>query len=141
RGYLNPDYFLGGRMRLDRAAAERAIRTRIAEPLGLSLIEAAAGIFRVVNENMVAALKVHVAERGHDPSRYALLAFGGAGPVHAYELARALKIGRIVSPLAAGATSALGFLATPVSFEFARSFVSRLDALEGPALRALYAEM
>src|SRR5207244_3084573 len=88
----------------------------------IELIEIGArGIFEVVTENMLAATKVHVAERGHDPRGYALVAFGGAGPVHAYALARALKLREIVCPRGAGVASALGFLTAPVAFELARS--------------------
>ncbi len=140
-GYLNPDYFLGGRMRLSVDGAREAIVRHVAAPLGLTAGQAASGIFRIVNENMVAATKTHAAERGADPRRFTLIAFGGAGPMHAYELARALKLPRIVIPLAAGATSALGFLVAPVSFDFARSLVSRLDRIDFEQLRAAFAQM
>ena len=91
-GYLNPDYFLGGRMRLDLAAAEAAIATHIAGPLGVDPIVAAHGIHQVVNESMIAATRIHVAERGADARRLKLMAFGGAGPIHAHQIARALKM-------------------------------------------------
>src|SRR5690606_8460392 len=100
-GYLNGDYFLGGRMRLDVEAAEQVIRTEIAEPMGLDVTEAAYGIFRVVNESMIAATRVHVAEQGADPRRLRLVAFGGAGPVHAHEIAKSLKMQGVIFPAAA----------------------------------------
>jgi N-methylhydantoinase A len=124
-GYLNPDYFLGGRMRLDRRAAEGAI-ARIGDPLGLTVIKAAAGIHQIVNENMISAARVHIAERGEDPRRLSLLAFGGAGPVHAHSIARALKMQGYICPAGAGVTSALGLLTAPAAFDFARTFVTRL---------------
>ncbi len=124
-GYLNPAYFLGGRMRLDRDAAERAVGT-LADALGLSTIEAAAGIHQIVNENMISATRVHVAERGEDPRRLSLLAFGGAGPVHAYAIAQALKMRGYICPAGAGVTSALGLLTAPAAFDFAQTFVTRL---------------
>ncbi len=125
-GYLNPDYFLGGRMVLDREAAERAVEEHVARPLGLSITEAAYGIYQVVNESMISATRVHVAERGADSRRLKLIAFGGAGPVHAHQIARALKMPGYVCPAAAGVTSALGFLTAPIAFEFARTFIAKL---------------
>ncbi len=120
-GYLDPGNFLGGAMELDRAAAEAAIGEHIADPLGLTIEQAAWGIHQLVVENMAAAAKIHIIERGRDPRRHALLAFGGAGPIHAAGVARLLKQRRVIYPLAAGVLSAIGFLVAPVSFEFSRS--------------------
>ncbi len=139
-GYLNPDFFLGGRMALDRAAAETAI-ARLADTLNLSVVNTAHGIFQVVNENMISATRVHVAERGADPRRLLLMAFGGAGPIHAYEIARALKMRGFICPAAAGVTSALGFLTAPPAFEFARTHMARLDQDHLAALDCIYAEL
>jgi N-methylhydantoinase A len=125
-GYLNPDFFLGGRMPLDLEAARTAIETHLARPMGLSVEEAAYGIFRVVNENMISATRVHVAEQGADPRRLRLVAFGGAGPVHAHEIARALKMQGYICPASAGVASALGFLTAPASFQFARTHIARV---------------
>ena len=125
-GYLNPDFFLGGRMSLDVAAAKNALTEHVAEPLGLDTAEAAHGIYRVVNESMISATRVHVAERGADPRRLKLMAFGGAGPIHACAIARALKMPGFVCPAKAGVASALGFLTAPASFEFARTFMAKL---------------
>jgi N-methylhydantoinase A len=140
-GYLNPDYFLGGRMKLDREAAERAVQTHLANPLGLSVTDAANGIFQVVNENMISATRVHVAERGVDPRTLKLIAFGGAGPVHAYAIARALKMQGYICPAGAGVTSALGFLTAPVAFEFARTFMAKLTPATLLEMDAIYAEL
>ncbi len=139
-GYLNPDFFLGGRMSLDLEAAEKAI-SRLAESMNLSTVDTAHGIFQVVNENMISATRVHVAERGADPRRLLLMAFGGAGPVHAYEIARALKMQGFVCPASAGVTSALGFLTAPSAFEFARTYIARLDADRLAELDRIYAEL
>ena len=139
-GYLNPDFFLGGRMSLNAAQAERAL-SPLAEALELSVLDTARGIFQVVNENMISATRVHVAERGADPRRLRLVAFGGAGPVHAYEIARALRMRGFICPAAAGVTSALGFLTAPISFEFARTHITRLEPAALAHLDGLYAEL
>lgn len=123
-GYLNPDFFLGGRMQLDLESAKNAIQTHIGEPMGLGVTEAAYGIYRIVNENMISATRVHVTERGADPRKLRLIAFGGAGPVHAHEIARALKMRGYICPANAGVASALGFLTAPTSFQFARTYIS-----------------
>ena len=140
-GYLNPGYFLGGRMQLDVAAAKAAIDAKVAGPLGLTTVEGARGIYQVVSDNMMSAIKVHVAEKGKDLRRFTLFATGGAGPLHAYEIARNLKMRRVVSPLGAGAMSALGFLATPVSFDFSRSLMQRLDRLPMDQLQSVFDQM
>jgi N-methylhydantoinase A len=140
-GYLNPDYFLGGRMQLDRAAAEQAVRTVLAEPLKMSVTEAAHGIYKVVNENMISATRVHVAERGGDPRQLKLIAFGGAGPVHAHQIARALKMPGYICPTSAGVTSALGFLTAPAAFEIARTFIAPITQDNLADLDAIYADL
>jgi N-methylhydantoinase A len=140
-GYINPDFFLGGRMTLDRAAAERAIDTRIAQPMGLSVTEAAYGIYRVVNENMISATRVHVTERGADPRKLKLVAFGGAGPMHAHEIAKALKMQGYICPAAAGVASALGFLTAPASFEFARTHIAKVTTEALPDIDAVFAQL
>ena len=140
-GYLDPGFFLGGSMRLDRAAAERAIKTHIAGPLGIGVTEAAAGIQEIVNENMATATRLYVAEAGRDIRRYAMLAFGGAGPVHAYRLAQILGLKKLICPYAAGTASALGFLVAPLTVEQVRSYVAPLQKLDWKRLQKLYADM
>jgi N-methylhydantoinase A len=140
-GYLDPDYFLGGRMRLDRRAAEEAIRTRVAEPLGVDLTRAAWGIHDVVNENMANAARIHLVERGRDQRRYSLIAFGGAGPVHAYRVAEKLKLRQIVCPLAAGVTSAFGFLVAPMAFDFVQTYLTTLRGIDFAHLNAMFDDM
>src|SRR6266566_7647990 len=140
-GYLDPDFFLGGRMRLDPEAAGRAVESKIAKPIGLSLTDAAWGIHRVVNENMAAAARVHGIERGRDLRAYPLFAFGGAGPVHAWHVGRILKVPRILVPFGAGAMSAYGLLAAPLAFDFVRTAPQRLDAADWTQINGLFGEM
>src|SRR6266542_2574280 len=140
-GYLDGDFFLGGRMRLDRDAAGRAIEEHVGRPLGLDLTRAAWGIHRVVNENMAAAARIHGIERGKDLRAYPLFAFGGAGPVHCWQVAKILKVPRILVPFGAGAMSAYGLLAAPLAFDFVRTAPQRLDAADWTQINGLFAEM
>ena len=140
-GYLDADFFLGGRMRLDVDAARRAIETRVAQPMGLGVTEAAWGIHRVVNENMAAAARVHGIERGKDLRGYPLFAFGGAGPVHAWQVGRILRVPRVLVPYGAGALSAYGLLAAPLAFDFVRTAPQRLAAADWELINRLFQEM
>jgi N-methylhydantoinase A/oxoprolinase/acetone carboxylase beta subunit len=140
-GYINPDYFAGGSIKLEPGAAARAIEERVARPLGLSLEDAAWGIHTIVNTNMELATRVVSIERGRDPRDLTLVAFGGSGPVHGCRLAQALGIPRIVLPASAGVTAAIGLLAAEVKFDVARTYVRRLDAVDGTSLDAMYGEM
>ncbi len=140
-GYLSAEYFLGGKMRLNLEKAQQAIAEKIARPLGVDLIRAAWGIHQVVNENMANAARIHLVEKGRDPRDYGLIAFGGAGPVHAYRVAERLKLKTLVSPLAAGVTSAFGMLTAPLAFDFVQSYVSPLSELDFVALARLYHDM
>ena len=140
-GYLNPDEFAGGSMRLSARAAARAIEARVARPLGLTLEEAAWGVHAIVTTNMELATRVVSIERGRDPRDLALIAFGGSGPVHGCRLARALGIPRVVLPAAAGVTAAIGLLAAEVRFDVARTYVRRLDAVDPRQVSAMYEEM
>ncbi len=124
-GYYNPDFFLGGCMHLDGHASERAFE-RVTEPLGLTSIEAASGVRKLVNENMASAIKGHLIERGKDPRNYAIVGIGGAGPAHVADVARNVGATRAIVPPASGAASALGFLSAPLSFEVIRSFLTEI---------------
>ena len=139
-GYLDPNYFLGGQMKLDVEAARRAL-ARLAKPLSLNVEQVAWGIHRIVNENMANAARAHLGERGKDPRRMPLYAFGGAGPVHAYRIAEILHLPALLSPIGAGVGSTFGLLAAPLAFDFVRSAYSRLDGLDWPAANALLDEM
>src|SRR5881296_3279993 len=140
-GYLDAEFFLGGRMRLDRQAAQRAVEEHVARPLGLDVTEAAWGIHRVVNENMAAAARIHGIERGKDLRSYPLFGFGGAGPVHCWQVAHILKVPRILLPVGAGAMSAYGLLAAPLAFDFVRTGRQRLDGADWTAIMRLFTEM
>src|SRR5437867_2058939 len=140
-GYLDAEFFLGGRMRLDREAARRSVEEHVARPLGLDVTGAAWGIHRLVNENMAAAARIHGIERGRDLRQYPLFAFGGAGPVHCWQVAKILKVPRILIPFGAGAMSAYGLLAAPLAFDFVRTGRQRLDRADWPAINRLFAEM
>ena len=119
-GYLNPTNFLGGEMKLDVGAAQKAV-ARLATLLKETPVDVAWGIYNVVNENMANAARIHIAENGHDPRNFAMVATGGAGPVHAVEVARKLRIPRVLIPIAAGAGSCLGMLAAPARVDRAWS--------------------
>ncbi len=140
-GYLNPEFFLGGRIALDVDAARAAIAREIGDPLDLSADEAAYGIFQVVNQNMISATRVHIAERNADARRMRLVAFGGAGAVHADRIARELKMLGYVCPASAGVASALGFLTAPASFEFSRTHFAEVVDAQLPALEAVFEEL
>ena len=139
-GYLDPRFFLGGRMALDRAAAEAAIAP-LAAQLGLDPLAAAWGIHQVVNENMAGAARIHAVERGTDPRGRAIFAFGGAGPVHAYRVAEILRAPELIVPLGAGVTSALGFLVAPLAFDYVRSYPAPLAELDWDRANGLLVEM
>ncbi len=140
-GYLDPDYFLGGRMTLDAEAAHRSIETRIAGPLGLSVPEAAWGIHQLVNENMANAARVHVVERGKNPRSLPVVAFGGAGPVHGYRVAELTGCPGLILPPSAGVASALGFLVAPLAFDFVQSHYTRLDDLDWDHLNGMFSAL
>ena len=140
-GYLDAQFFLGGKMRLDAAAAYQAIAETIARPLALEPFEAAWGIHQVVNENMASAARVHAIERGQDPRRYALFAFGGAGPVHACHVAQILDMSHVICPLGAGVASAFGMLCAPLAFDFVRSYYATLETLDWLHVNALLESM
>jgi N-methylhydantoinase A len=139
-GYLDAGYFLGGRMPLDADGARRGIEA-LARQAGLAWSAAAAGIVEVVNENMANMIRVHAAERGVDVRAHTMIAFGGSGPVHAYEVARKLGVGRLVLPPGAGVTSSIGLLGAPPAFDLVRSDVRRLEGLDPARVAALLTAM
>lgn len=140
-GYLDPKYFLGGAMKLDADAARRGIEERVAKPLGVSFIDAVWGIHDLINETMAAAAKTHIAERGGNPHRVTVAAFGGAGPVHAYGLARKLGAPRLLVPPNAGVGSALGFFTAPRAFDLVRSHKVPIAGADYARLEALFREL
>jgi len=139
-GYLDPTFFLGGKMELDRSASEKALG-RLAIELSSDLIGVAAGVFDTINESMASAMRMHLAEKGKDPRRFTLFAFGGAGPVHAFEIARRLGIKRIVCPRGSGIAAACGALMARPAMNFVRSYQSLIDELDWQYARKLLSEM
>jgi N-methylhydantoinase A len=140
-GYLNPDYLVGGELRLDPESARRALRERVAGPLGLSPEVAAHGVHVVANSNMIRAVRAVSSQRGRDPRGYTLFAFGGSGPVHAVGVARALDMRRVVVPISPGLFSAFGLLFAEVEHHYVRTYFRRTRALDLGELNRVLAEM
>ena len=136
-GYLNPRFLLGGSFPIDRDRAEEAIKREVASPLGLSPVAAAYGVHVLANSSMGRALRAVSSERGRDPRRFTLVAFGGGGPVHAASLAGMLGITRIVVPAFPGVFSALGLLFSDVEHHLVQTHFRRLSDLEPDALERL----
>jgi N-methylhydantoinase A len=139
-GHL-PPYLLGGSFALDVEAARTAVRTHIAEPLGLSMEAAARGILAIVDNNMVGAIRVVSVERGHDPRDFSLLPFGGAGPLHGGALARLLGIPTILVPPGPGVLSALGLLVSSLKAEFTRTCLQKAGAFDANEVARVYGEL
>jgi N-methylhydantoinase A len=137
-GYLDPNYFLGGTMPLDKSAAEKAIEEKVAKPLETQVTEAAFGIHDLINETMAAAAKTHIAEKGGNPNIVTISAFGGAGPVHAYGLAKKIGAPRVMVPPLAGVGSALGFFTAPVAFDLTRSHREALHDADFKQIEQLF---
>ena len=139
-GYLDADSFAGGTMKLDTNAASEALRP-LGEALDIDLIDIAKGIQAIVNENMAAAARVHVAERGHSASDFTLLVMGGGGPLHGCDVARRLGIGRVLCPPSAGVASALGLLIAPARVDRSAMIGRTLDAISAEELEAAFAAL
>ncbi|MBV6392516.1 MAG: Acetophenone carboxylase gamma subunit [Anaerolineales bacterium] len=140
-GYLDAKYFLGGEMKLDLDAARRGVEEQIAKPLGVSYIQAVWGIHDLINETMAAAAKTHIAERGGNPKVVTVAAFGGAGPVHAYGLARKLGAPKVIVPPNAGVGSAMGFFTAPRAFDLVRSHKAPLLGADFDEIESLFRAM
>jgi N-methylhydantoinase A len=140
-GRISNDLFLDGRMRLDVERASEALRTRIAEPLGMTLEDAAEGVLRIANANMVKAIRLMTVERGFDPREFSLVAFGGAGPLHAVDLARELQMPEVIVPGYPGVTSAMGLLFVDPLDDFSWAYVRRQDEIDLDEMARTYAEM
>jgi len=138
---LNPEVLLKGRMPVDAEGARRVIRERVGAPLGLSLEDAAEGIIRIANANMSRAIRAVSTERGYDLSRFALYAYGGAGPLHAVEVAEECGIATVIVPQEPGTMCARGILLTDISFDFVRSLITQVDASTWPAVGQAFAEL
>ncbi len=139
-GYLDANYFLGGKMKLDLTGTKKALE-RLGTPLKMSAEQVAWGIHQIVNENMANAARAHLGERGKDPRRMPMYAFGGAGPVHGYRVAEILRLPALISPFGAGVGSTFGLLSAPLAFDFVRSAYSRMDQLDWSLANRLLDEM
>ena len=137
-GRLNPDYFLGGDMPIDVEAARRVIRTRLAEPLGMDILEVAEGIVRVVNAAMVKGIRFVSVERGYDPREFGLACFGGNGPVHAVELAEEIGIPKIIIPFAPGVNCAYGLLMADFRYDYGRTYLKRIAKVDLMDINRIY---
>jgi N-methylhydantoinase A len=140
-GRIDPGTFAGGTLRVDVLEARKAVVKRIGSALGLDELWAAAGIGEIVEENMASAARVHAIERGKVPERCAMIAFGGAGPLHAARLAARLGMRRVLVPLGASVGSAIGFLRAPVAFEVVRSLKLHEDAFSVSGINKILEEM
>jgi len=137
-GYLDENYFLGGEMKLNKEGARLGVEEKIAKPLGVSFIQAVWGIHDLINETMAAAAKTHIAEKGGNPKIVTISAFGGAGPVHAYGLAKKLGAPRMLIPPNAGVGSAMGFFTAPRAFDLLRSHKVSLYASDFQEIETIF---
>ncbi|MDG1317735.1 MAG: hydantoinase/oxoprolinase family protein [Paracoccaceae bacterium] len=137
-GYLDPKNFLGGDMQLSQDAAESAIKQKISDPMGISVIEAAWAIHETVTENMAQAAIIHALEKGRKVENFSIVPIGGAGPVHACSLATKMGISRLVCPPSAGVASAIGMLASPTAFEFVQADMQKLDNLNFKTAQGIF---
>jgi N-methylhydantoinase A/oxoprolinase/acetone carboxylase beta subunit len=140
-GYLDENYFLGGEMKLDKEGALHGVGEKVAKPLGVSFIQAVWGIHDLINETMAAAAKTHIAEKGGNPKIVTIAAFGGAGPVHAYGLAKKLRAPRLLVPPNAGVGSALGFFTAPRAFDLLRSHKVSLGDADFNEIEKIFKEL
>ncbi|MBI2882107.1 MAG: hydantoinase/oxoprolinase family protein [Candidatus Tectomicrobia bacterium] len=140
-GYLNPKYFLGGKIPLDESRPKAALRERIASPLGLDALEAAVGIWKVVNANMADGLRAVTVERGDDPREFTLVVAGGAGPIHACAIARELDVPAVVIPRNSSVFCAAGMLISDLRHHFVATHRAKEDKLEMGAVRGLFEQM
>jgi N-methylhydantoinase A len=137
-GRLNPRYFLGGELELDVARAGATLEERCARTLGLGVVEVAHAIVEIANAAMVSALRLVSVKRGYDPRDFTLLAFGGAGPLHANRLAAETQIAATIIPQSPGTTSALGVLITDLKHDYAQTLLQRADRLDLAEIEAVY---
>jgi N-methylhydantoinase A len=140
-GFLNPEYFLGGTMRLNAARANKAIEENVSRPLGVSTVEAAQAIYEIVNSNMVDAIHVVTVEQGYDPREFALVAAGGAAPLHTGVLAKALGIPRVIIPHASSVFCALGGLEADMKYDYVRTYLVKMGTLKSEQLFKSFDEL
>ena len=140
-GYLDKDFFAGGKIPLNYERAERTIKEKIADPLGMNVVEAAAGMYRVINVNMASGVREVSVKRGHDPREFPLVVAGGAGPVHACMIALELEIPVMVIPKESSIFCAAGMLMSDLKHNFVRTYSTSLNKLDKRKFRSLFNEM
>ncbi|MEN6359748.1 MAG: hydantoinase/oxoprolinase family protein [Smithella sp.] len=140
-GYLDPDYFLGGQMKIDPKLSEKAILEKVAKPLNISLIEAASAMYKVVNQNMVGSIEYITIKRGLDPRDYIMIVGGGAGASHAARLAQELRMKRVLVPKTAGGLCALGMLASDITFEMVGSLFTNSVRFDFDGVNRILADL
>lgn len=139
-GRIDPDFYLGGEMEVDKSLSYNAIKTRIADPLGISVEEAAEGIIRVVNAGMVKGIRYVSVEKGYDPREFAMVSFGGGGSLHALEMADELDIAKVIVPLMPGVTSAWGLLMADFRHDFTRTYMKKASEIDFNELNGQFNE-
>jgi N-methylhydantoinase A len=140
-GYINAGYYLGGDIAVDTEASRAAIERGVARRLGMEVAEAAHGIYRLVNANMIGAMRVVTVQRGHDPRDFTLVVSGGTAAIHAVRMAQELRIPRVVVPLYAGVFSAVGLITADARYDVHRSYVVRLSQADPTRLETIFSEM
>jgi N-methylhydantoinase A len=140
-GRINPEYLLGGEMKIHLDDAREVMQEKIADPLELDLLQAAEGIIRVVNANMVRGIRRVSVERGYDPRDFALVPFGGAGPLHGVELAEALSMNRVIVPAHPGIGSAFGMLSADVRHDYVKTHITSAAEADHKQVEGLFVEM
>ncbi|MDG2404728.1 MAG: hydantoinase/oxoprolinase family protein, partial [Paracoccaceae bacterium] len=136
-GRLDPKRFLGGDLTIDKDLAEKAIKEHIADPLGLSVTDAALGILKIINNNMALAINANSVAKGIDPRGFTLMGFGGAGPLHSVALAEMIQARDVISPIQPGITAAMGLLVTDLQYEYTRSVLQTLDDADHDAIKRI----
>lgn len=140
-GRLNPDSILGGKMKMDVETARKVMKEKIADPLGITVEEAAEGILKVINANMVRGIRVISVEKGHDPRDFSLMAFGGAGPLHAVDIAREIGSKEVIIPPTPGITCATGMLMADVKHDYVKSYTANLSDVSNDGLNAIISSL
>jgi N-methylhydantoinase A len=140
-GYLNPDYFLGGEIKLHPELATRALKEKVGDPLGMDAAEVARSVYSIINSSMTDGMSVVSVQRGEDPRQYVMVAAGGAGPVHAPRLAKELSIGRILVPRISSVFCALGGVISDLRHDYVRTVAVRTAQADLQRIESLYQEM
>ena len=139
-GRLNPEYLLGGRMKIDKSLAESALK-HLGERLGLGLMETAQGVIRIVTANMVKAIRAISIERGYDPKEFSLLAFGGAGPLHAVGVARELEISKVIVPPNPGILCAMGLIVADARNDYVKTSLMDMDTADIEKINQIFEQL